>query len=95
MHHWQLYVGTKHRTFFLMTMYIISFILFFPLTILIDNTDDASQMYMSDFSEVMASPPFWLSLTFTTSLVVLPYIGVHTIWFAYLYPQFNQKNDYS
>ena len=74
-------------------MYIISIFLFFPVGVYMDNADNTGPTYLTDFGEINHAQPFWLSMTFTCSLIVLPYYAVHTIWYAYLYPQFLPKED--
>ena len=73
--------------------YLLSFLLFMPMTVYFNDVLDGSQMYMSTFSEFMHAPSFWLSLTFTCGLVVLPYYAVHCIWHILLYPEFYQQDQ--
>lgn len=70
-------------------VYLISFLMFMPLTVYFNDVLEGSQLYMMTFSEVMSGPLYWLSLTVTCAVVLLPYYGVQQWWNVILYPEFN------
>ncbi|TNV85488.1 hypothetical protein FGO68_gene5841 [Halteria grandinella] len=88
-HHVNCALGTKNWTFFMFCMFIISFLLFMPLTVFMNNRVPTTYSYMVHFSEGLKSPTFWLTLTITASIVVLPYYAVHCVWNLLMYPEFN------
>ena len=71
-------------------MYIISFLLFIPITVYLNDIAEGGFMYKTTFSELLHEPPFWLSLLITCAIVTLPYYIVHVIWYVILYPEFNE-----
>ena len=88
-HHVNSAIGTKNWTFFIFSMFIISFFIFMPLTVYMNNAVPTTYSYMTHFSETMHSPTFWLSLTVALSIIVLPFYGVHVVWNLLMYPEFN------
>jgi hypothetical protein len=89
-HHGIMWIGTHHFSLWLIIGYIISFLLFFPLTVFLNNLVLSSGIYLSTFQFVMRSATFWLSTVLTSSAVLLTYYGVHVFWYHFLYPEFIQ-----
>jgi hypothetical protein len=81
-------IATRNWTWWIFAWYIFSFLLYFPATVFLNNVTLSSGIFMGTFSEVMRTAPFWLSLVFTCSLLLLPYYAVHVIWYRFLYPEF-------
>lgn len=90
-HHLQLAIGTRRHTLWLSFWYLVSFLLYMPLTVYFDDVIDGSYMYLSTFNEYLKEPSFWLSLTFSCGVVLLPYYAVHCVWYTMLYPEYYQK----
>ena len=87
-HHGIMCIATRNWTWWMVSWYAFSFLLYFPVTVYLNNLMLDSGIYMGTFSEVMRTAPFWLSLVFTSSLLLLPYYVVHVVWYRFLYPEF-------
>lgn len=92
-HHAILCIGSRSLSKFLIMMYVISFLLFFPLTTFLNNSALSSGIYLSTFKYVMRSATYWLSVVLTSSILVLTYYAVHVVWYQFLYPEFLPKQD--
>lgn len=90
-HHVQLGIGTRTHTLWLSLWYLLSFLLFMPMTVYFNDIVEGSYTYMSAFNEYLREPGFWLALTFSCGVVILPYYAVHCIWYTMAYPEFYQK----
>ena len=87
-HHGIMCLGTRNWTWWMVGWYVFSFFLYFPVTVYLNNIMLSSGVSMGTFSELMRSAPFWLSLVFTCSLILLPYYIVHVVWYRVLYTEF-------
>ena len=92
-HHGMMCIATRNWTWWMAGWFAFSFLLYFPATVYLNNIMLDSGIFMSTFSEVMRTAPFWLSLVFTSSLLILPYYVVHVVWYRILYPDFLPKNN--
>jgi hypothetical protein len=79
-------IGSRHLSKWLIMMYIISFLLFFPITTFLNDTSVKSAIYLSTFKFVMRSATYWLSIVLASSTMLLVYYGVHVVWYQFLYP---------
>lgn len=87
-HHGIMCIGTRNWTWWMVGWYFLSFFLYFPVTVYLYNISRSSGAYRGTFKELMRSAPFWLSLVFTCSVILLPYYIVHVVWYRVLYIKF-------
>jgi len=87
-HHGILCIATRNFTWWIAAWYILSFFLYFPVTVFLNNVTLTAGIFMGTFSEVMRSAPFWLSLVLSSALLLLPYYVVHVVWYRLIYPQY-------
>jgi hypothetical protein len=80
-YHGIVWIGSRHLSKWLIMWYIISFLLFFPLTTFLNDFALKSGVYRSTFKFVMRSATYWLSIVLTSSTMLLVYYGVHVVWY--------------
>jgi len=72
-HHLMVIIGTRHFTALLAFVYLISFMMFMPLVVILNDIIPGSATYKSNFNDIIGGTPlFWLSTILVTSAVVLP-----------------------
>jgi hypothetical protein len=79
--HGILWIGSRHLSKWLMMWYVISFLLFFPITTYLNDSVLESGIYHSTFKYVMGSATYWLAIVLGSSVMLLTYYGVHVIWY--------------
>jgi magnesium-transporting ATPase (P-type) len=92
-HHGFMWIGTRGKSWWLIMWYVISFLLFFPVTTFLNNVIVSSGIFLSTFNYIMQSATYWLSLVLTSSTMILIYCGVHAVWDLNLYPEFLPKQE--
>ena len=90
-HHGIMFLGARHLSWWLIMWYVISFLLFFPVTVFLNNVVLSSGIFLSTFQFVMQSATYWLSTVFCSSTMLLIYYIVHVVWYQILYPEFLPK----
>lgn len=80
-HHGIMWIGARHLSWWLMMWYVISILLFFPVTTFLNNSVLSSGIFMSTFQFVMQSATYWLSTVLTSSIMLLCYYAVHVVWY--------------
>ncbi len=83
--------GTRGITTRVLIGYLVSFLLFFPVTTFINDIALTSGIAHSTFTGVMRSATYWLCVVLVTSTILLVYYGVRVVWFQFLYPEFIPK----
>jgi hypothetical protein len=69
--------------------YILSFFMYFPLTVYFNNILEGGMIFMGTFSEIMVGPLFWLALVITCAVIIIPYYAVYAWWWVFMYDEFN------
>jgi len=80
-YHGILWIGSRHLSIWMMMWYVISFLLFFPITTFLNDSDVKSGIYLSTFKYVMRSATYWLSIVLGSSVMLLTYYAVHVVWY--------------
>jgi hypothetical protein len=55
-HHVFMCLGLRNYTRFMSIIYIISFLLFFPLTVYFNDVIEGTQMYLTTFNDILREP---------------------------------------
>jgi hypothetical protein len=92
-HHGFMWIGTRGRTWWLIMWYIISFLLFFPVTTFLNDVVLSSGIFLSTFNYVMQSATYWLAMVLTSSTMILIYYCIHVAWDLVLYPEYAPKQE--
>ena len=80
-HHGIMVLGARHLSWWLIMWYVISFLLFFPVTVFLNNVVLSSGIFLSTFQFVMQSATYWLSTVLCSSTMLLIYYLVHFLWY--------------
>ena len=78
-HHILTVQGTRNWTRLMICAYIISYLLFFPVTVYLNDLIPG-HMYKSTFTEILAQPQFWLAFGITCAIITIPYQALNVVW---------------
>lgn len=87
-HHIQVYISTRNYTRWLFGFYVLSYLLFFPLVVVLNDFDLGSTMYRSTFTDILTEPQFWLSFILATAVISLPLYLIKSIRYNTIIPEF-------
>ncbi len=79
-HHIMITISTKNFTWFIITIYIGSFILYFPLTVWLNDSTPEAHNYKNIFNDQFGQWQFWLCILLCSTIIVLPYLAKNAIW---------------
>jgi hypothetical protein len=88
-HHVICCIGVTNWNWFMTLAFAVSFLLYMPITVMMNEGAPSAPNYMGQFSELMHSPTFWLTMTLVSSLLCLPFYLVRAVWNLLIFPQFN------
>lgn len=82
-------IRSRNVTWVILIGYFISIAQFMPVVAVCNDYLPGSQQEKMTFSEIMRGAPFWLGLTLSCMISVLPFYIMHCVWYIFLYPQYN------
>ena len=92
-HHLNIFVSTKAFNGWIIASYIFSIFCFMPLTTVLNEYTQTTEMYHTTFSDVLSSPLYWLVVICGTLMVSMPYYALIRYSELKWYPDFSELSQ--